>query len=230
MSDTTDTTDTTGPTTGTTAPTTATGPDAWRDYPPMAETAGRVEPAPRRVRGYLGGRKVFDTVAARYVWESVRYPQYYVPLSDVDTTLLVDEDHPQRLRLGTARRHALRAAGLEKPGAVRVYGDDAVGGVAGTARFEWDALDAWYEEDEQVFVHPRNPYTRVDAVRSTRHVLVELDGVVLAESRAPVLVFETGLPTRYYLARTAVDLSHLVPNETHTACPYKGRTSEYWDA
>src|SRR4051794_34655422 len=82
MSDTTDTTDTTGPTTGTTAPTTATGPDAWRDYPPMAETAGRVEPAPRRVRGYLGGRKVFDTVAARYVWESVRYPQYYVPLSD----------------------------------------------------------------------------------------------------------------------------------------------------
>jgi uncharacterized protein (DUF427 family) len=79
-------------------------------------------------------------------------------------------------------------------------------------------------------VHPRNPYTRVDAVRSTRHVLVELDGVVLAESSAPVLVFETGLPTRYYLDRTAVDLSHLVPNQTRTACPYKGRTSEYWDA
>jgi uncharacterized protein (DUF427 family) len=206
------------------------GLQAWRDYPEMADTAGRVEPAPRRVRGVLGARTVFDTVAARYVWEHVRYPQYYVPLADVDTSLLVDEDHPQRLRLGTARRHALRVGGVERPGAVRVYEDDAAPGVAGTARFAWDALDAWYEEDEQVFVHPRNPYTRVDAVRSTRHVVVELDGVVLAESSAPVLVFETGLPTRYYLDRTAVDLSHLVPNETRTACPYKGRTSEYWDA
>src|SRR5690242_19366278 len=181
--------------------------EAWRDYPAMADTAGRVEPAPRRVRGVLGGRTVFDTVAARYVWESVRYPQYYIPLADVDSALLVDEDHPQRLRFGTARRHGLRAGDVEKPGAVRVYGDDAAPGLAGTARFEWDALDAWYEEDEQVFVHPRNPYTRVDALRSTRHVVVELEGVVLAESSAPVLLFETGLPTRYYLDRTAVDLA-----------------------
>lgn len=204
--------------------------ETWRDYPPMAATLGRVEPAPRRVRGYLAGRQVFDTVAARYVWESVRYPQYYVPLADVDTSLLADEDHPQRLRFGTARRHALVAGDQRRDGAVRVFGDDAVPGLAGTARFEWDALDAWFEEDEEVFVHPRNPYTRVDAVRSTRHVLVELDGVVLAESRSPVLVFETGLPTRYYLDRTAVDLSRLVPTSTRTACPYKGRTTEYWDA
>ncbi len=204
--------------------------EAWRNYPSMADTSGRVEPAPRRVRGYLGGRAVFDTTDARYVWESVRYPQYYIPLADVDASLLVDDDHPQRLRLGTARRHTLRAGEAERPGAVRVYGDDAVPGLAGTARFEWEALDAWYEEDEQVFVHPRNPYTRVDAVRSTRHVRIELDGVVLAESSAPVMVFETGLPTRYYLDRTAVDWSRLVPNATRTSCPYKGRTTGYWDA
>ena len=123
------------------------------------------------------------------------------------------------------------SATSERPGrASGVYGDDARRRSTDTARFDWDALDAWYEEDEQVFVHPRNPYTRVDAVRSTRHVRVELDGVVLAESSAPVLVFETGLPTRYYLDRTAVDLSRLVPTATRTACPYKGRTSEYWDA
>ncbi|WP_260428776.1 DUF427 domain-containing protein [Micromonospora globispora] len=77
-------------------------------------------------------------------------------------------------------------------------------------------------------MHPRNPYARVDALRSTRSVRVELDGVVLAESTSPVLVFETGLPTRYYLNRTDVNFGHLVPSATTTACPYKGRTSGYW--
>ncbi|MET8354816.1 DUF427 domain-containing protein [Micromonospora sp. NPDC005206] len=89
-------------------------------------------------------------------------------------------------------------------------------------------MDSWFEEDEEVFVHPRNPYARVDAMRSTRRVRVELDGVVLAESASPVLVFETGLPTRYYLNRTEVAFGHLVPSETTTSCPYKGRTSRYW--
>ncbi|WP_433533202.1 DUF427 domain-containing protein [Micromonospora sp. CA-263727] len=89
-------------------------------------------------------------------------------------------------------------------------------------------MDAWFEEDEQVFVHARNPYARVDALRSTRRVRVELDGVVLADSAAPVLLFETGLPTRYYLNRTDVDFRHLVPSTTRTSCPYKGRTSDYW--
>jgi hypothetical protein len=78
---------------------------------------------------------------------------------------------------------------------VRVFGDEAIGGVAGTARFDWDALDAWYEEDEQVFVHPRNPYVRVDALRSHRHVRASLEGITLAESAPPALAFETGLPT-----------------------------------
>ena len=120
---------------------------------------------------------------------------------------------------------------MTRPAALRVYGDDARSRAwPARARFEWDALDAWFEEDEQVFVHPRNPYTRVDALRSTRTVRVELDGVVLAESSSPVLVFETGLPTRYYLNRTEVDFAHLVPTDTVTACPYKGTTSGYWSA
>jgi uncharacterized protein (DUF427 family) len=109
-----------------------------------------------------------------------------------------------------------------------LYTEDAAEGLAGTVRFEWDAFDAWYEEDEEVFVHPRNPYTRVDALRSTRCVRIELDGTVLAESASPVMVFETGLPTRYYLNRTDVNFEHLVPTDTVTACPYKGKTSGYW--
>jgi uncharacterized protein (DUF427 family) len=91
-------------------------------------------------------------------------------------------------------------------------------------------MDCWFEEDEQVFVHPRNPYVRVDALHSTRPVRVELDGVALAESSSAVLLFETGLPTRYYFHRLDINWAHLTPTETVTDCPYKGRTSGYWSA
>jgi uncharacterized protein (DUF427 family) len=79
-----------------------------------------------------------------------------------------------------------------------------------------------------VFVHPRSPYVRVDALRSTRGVRIELEGRVLAESASPVMVFETGLPTRFYVARTDVRFEHLVPSSTVTECPYKGTTTDYW--
>ena len=172
---------------------------------------------------------VVDTISALYVWESSHYPQYYIPVDDIDHATLVDEQHEERLSRGTARRYALQVGTIFRPGARRVYGDDAtVEGLAGRARFEWDSLDAWFEEDEQVFVHPRDPYTRVDALRSTRDIRIELDGVILAESSSPVLVFETGLPTRYYLNPTEVDFTHLAPTDTVTACPYKGTTSGYW--
>lgn len=199
-----------------------------RDYPQMIAEAGHIEPAPRRVRGILAGHTVFDTSRALYMWESPKYPQYYIPLADVEVASLVDEHHPQKLKRGTAHRHGLQVDALSRPGAARVYRGDAVPDLVDTVRFEWDALDAWYEEDEQVYVHPRNPYTRVDAIRSSRQVRVQLDGVVLAESTAPVLVFETGLPTRYYLPRTHVNFEHLVASDTVTACPYKGVTTGYW--
>ena len=199
-----------------------------RDYPQMIMQADHVEPSPRRVRAMLGGEQIFDTTRARYVWEWAYYPQYYIPAGDIDPRFLVDERRDLHLRQGTARRHGLRAGGQDRPGAVRMFGDDAIDGVAGTARFDWDAVDAWYEEDEQVFVHPRNPYVRVDALRSHRHVKVSLGGVMLAESSTPVLVFETGLPTRYYFDRTDVDFEHLVHSGSRTACPYKGVTSDYW--
>jgi uncharacterized protein (DUF427 family) len=197
-------------------------------YPQMIVPVDHVEPAPRRVRAMLGGETVFDTTRALYVWEWPNYPWYYVPLADVDGDLLVDEEHPQKRSTGTARRHGLRVGEISRPKSARVHTEDSRQGLAGTVRFEWDALDAWFEEDEQVFVHPRNPYTRVDALRSTRGVRVELDGVLLAESAATVMVFETGLPTRCYFDRSAVDFRYLEPTETVTSCPYKGRTSRYW--
>jgi uncharacterized protein (DUF427 family) len=203
---------------------------AVRDYPQMITPFNHIEPVPRRIRGYLAGETVFDTVSARYVWEWAKYPQYYIPLADVDSAVLIDEDHPQRLSRGTARQHALQVGEIIRPAAARVYGADALPGLVDTVRFEWPALDAWFEEDEQVYVHPRNPYTRVDALRSTRSVRIELDGTMLAESASPVMVFETGLPTRYYIELTNTNFDHLFPTKTVTACPYKGTTGGYWSA
>ena len=197
-------------------------------YPEPLVPPGGVAPVPRRLRGRLGDTWVFDTERALYVWEIPPYPQYYVPLADVDAALLVDEHRSEPTDQGSAAGWGLRVGALTRPGAVRVYGDDAPEPLRDTARVDWAALDAWFEEDEQVYVHPRNPYARADAVRSGRAVRVELDGVVLAEAASSVIVFETGLPPRYYLERTALRLEHLVPSDTVTACPYKGDTSQYW--
>src|SRR2546426_9775770 len=88
-------------------------------------------------------------------------------------------------------------------------------------------MDAWFEEDEEVFVHPRHPYHRIDVLYSSRHVRVEVEGETIAETRQPRLLFETGLPTRYYVPKVDVHWEKLVRSGTHTACPYKG-TASYW--
>ncbi len=218
------------------------------NFPKMIVTAGHVEPAPRRVRGFLGHQVIFDTTRALYVWDWPYYPQYNIPVADVVAAALVDddhidhaqgdqahgdqahgdEDHGHRASAGPSRVIGLRAGEVERPRGARLYPGGSGHELAGTVRFRWDALDAWFEEDEQIFVHPRNPYVRVDALRLTRRVRVELDGTVLAESASPVLVFETGLPTRHYLDPTDVDQTLLVPTTTVTSCPYKGTTDQYW--
>lgn len=88
-------------------------------------------------------------------------------------------------------------------------------------------MEEWLEEDEPVYTHPRDPYTRVDILASSRHVRVELDGVTLAESHSPHLLFETGLVTRYYLPLADLRREFLRPSQSQTYCPYKG-TARYW--
>jgi uncharacterized protein (DUF427 family) len=199
-----------------------------RDYPEAITPVGHVEPVPRRIRGVLNGQVVLDTTAALYVWEWPAYPQYYIPIADFDAGVLVDEAHEQPLRAGTAPRHGVRVGDQLRSGVAHLYTESEIDGVAGTVHLDWAALDGWFEEDEEVFVHPRNPYTRVDALRSTRPVSVGLDGIELARSSSPIMVFETGLPTRYYFNRTEVDFGSLVRSDTVTSCPYKGQTSAYW--
>ncbi len=198
------------------------------DYPAAITATNHVEPVPRRIRAFLGGEKVLDTTRALYVWEWPNYPQYYIPLADVRADVLDPDGHAQQTARGVVQVRGLRAGTVHRPRAAKVLAESPIAGLSGTVRFDWDAMDAWFEEDEQVFVHPRSPYTRVDALRSNRTVRVELEGVVLADASSCVMVFETALPTRYYLSRTDVDFGHLTPSGTVTACPYKGVTSGYW--
>jgi uncharacterized protein (DUF427 family) len=109
--------------------------------------------------------------------------------------------------------------------------DTTIDGVSlsGFIAFDWDAMDAWFEEDEEVFVHPRDPFTRIDVLQGSQHVQVMLDGVIVADSQRPVILYETGLPTRYYLQKPDVRLDLLVASDTTTHCPYKGE-AHYFSA
>jgi uncharacterized protein (DUF427 family) len=198
------------------------------DYPKAITRLNHIEPVPRRIRAVLADRVVIDTVGAHYVWEWANYPQFYVPRSDVVEEQLVSDGRIEDTARGRVQLFWLAPSGMEGPPAARLVVESDHPLLLDTFRFEWEALDHWYEEDEEVFVHPRNPYSRVDALRSTREVIIELGGVTLARSNSPVMVFETGLPTRYYLNRTEISFEHLVPTATVTRCPYKGTTTGYW--
>ncbi len=94
---------------------------------------------------------------------------------------------------------------------------------------DFTAVDRWFEEDVEVFVHPRSPFTRVDALTSSRHVVISIDGVVLAGSHKPTMLFETGAPSRHYLPMTDVNLDFLEESTTRSSCPNKG-DARYWSA
>jgi uncharacterized protein (DUF427 family) len=188
----------------------------------------KVEPSAKRVRVYLGGEVVADTTAPLLVWEIPQYPTYYLPAADVRTELLApDGCLSHSPGLGDARRMTVKTAAKEAPGSALSYEDSPVEELRGHVRFEWNAMDAWFEEDEEVFTHPRSPYTRIDVLPSSRRVRVEVDGVTVAESASPRLLFETGLPVRYYLPKTHVRMDLLERSPTVTRCPYKGE-AEYW--
>ncbi|HKA05437.1 MAG TPA: DUF427 domain-containing protein [Acidimicrobiales bacterium] len=186
----------------------------------------RVEPGLKRVRNYLGGELVADSVRSLLVWENPYYPQYYVPLDDTHGLVPTGTTTHSPSR-GDAIHYTVKAGGKEAADAAWQYPDSPIEEIRGHVRFDWDALDGWFEEDEEVFVHPRNPYTRVDILPSSRHVRVLVDGEVVAESHHPSLLFETGLPVRYYLPKVDVRMDLLEPTPSVTRCPYKGEAS-YW--
>ncbi len=188
----------------------------------------KIEPGAKRVRAFLGGHVVADTIHPVLVWEVPYYPAYYFPAADVDAEALEPDGgvvhSPSR---GDARTFTVTAGGKRAPGAAWRYEDSPIEDLRDLIRIDWDAMDAWFEEDEEVFTHPRDPHTRVDILPSSRRVEVQVDGVTVADSTNARLLFETGLPVRYYLPKTDVRLDLLTPTETVTHCPYKGAAS-YW--
>ncbi len=189
------------------------------------------EPSERWVRATKGEVTVVDSRRPVLVWEPGRpVPLYAFPAEDVRTDLLRTVERP-----ANSRRHAgatvfydLVLADQSVKAAAWTYPGEEL---AGHISFEWfgrDVLDHWYEEDEEIFVHPRDPHKRVDALPSTRHVQVEIEGTTVADTHTPVLLFETHLPVRYYFPRDDVRLDLLTPTDAHTRCPYKGVATEYW--
>jgi len=211
----------------------------------------RYEPTTKRVRATLGGATVVDSTRAVLVWEPRRIvPSYAVPAADIhgelvpstapttdgelaDGSLLpdvfarpvLDPSVPFSAHTTAGEAVDVHANGENSPGAgLRLTDPD----LAGYVVLDFPAFDGWSEEDEPIVGHPRDPFHRIDVLASSRHLRLELDGHVLAESSRPMLLFETMLPVRYYLPRGDVR-AKLVRSDTHTYCAYKGKAS-YWSA
>ncbi|MFF4882291.1 DUF427 domain-containing protein [Streptomyces nigra] len=189
------------------------------------------EPSDRWVRGRKGEVTVVDSRHPVLVWEpDVPVPCYSFPREEVRTDLLQPARNPTPGRhTGSQIFYDLLTGGEVLENAAWTF---PAADLAGHISFEWfwrrgSGLDHWYEEEEEIFIHPRDPHKRVDALPSSRHVRVEIDGTAVADTRRPVLLFETGLPTRYYLPREDVRLDLFEPTDHGTGCPYKG-TAEYW--
>ncbi|MEV0636218.1 DUF427 domain-containing protein [Streptomyces sp. NPDC050619] len=189
------------------------------------------EPGERWVRGYKGDVAVVDSRHPVLVWEpDLPVPQYAFPREEVRTDLLRPAKNPATgTHTGSRIFYDLEADGELLENAAWTF---PAADLAGHIAFEWfrrtgRGLDHWYEEEEEIFIHPRDPHKRVDALPSSRHVQVEIAGTLVADTRRPVLLFETSLPTRYYIPREDVRLDLFEPTDHSTGCPYKG-TARYW--
>ncbi|MDQ3163473.1 MAG: DUF427 domain-containing protein [Actinomycetota bacterium] len=186
------------------------------------------EDSPRRVRAKFGGETVVDSRRAKLLHEEEHLPVYYVPESDVRMDLLEPTEHSTHCpRKGDASYWTLRVGDKVSANAAWSYSEplESAPSLTGYLAFFWDKLDAWFEEDEQVFGHARDPYHRIDTVPTSRQVRVRVDGEVLAESTRAWALFETGLPTRWYLPPEDVRRDLLLPSDKQTRCAYKGLAS-----
>jgi uncharacterized protein (DUF427 family) len=187
-----------------------------------------LHPFPRRIRGLLGGEVVVDSQRACLLHETGHLPQLYVPRQDVRDELLRATDHTTHCPFkGDASYWSVEANGSVAENAVWSYLEPLAEAewLRGYLAFYFKQLDAWYDEDEEVVGHVRDPYHRVDVRGSSRHVRVLAGDTVVAETDRPKLLSETGLPNRFYVPPDDVRRDLLEPSATHSVCPYKGVAS-----
>jgi len=195
--------------------------------PPPPGRALYLEPTPKRIRVVVAGEVIADSRAAMMLHESGHQPVYYFPPEDVRAEFLEPSDrHTHCPKKGDASYYTIRVGDHAVDAGAWYYPEplDGAPPIKDLIAFYWNRMDHWYEEDEEVFVHPRDPYHRVDLVSTDRVVRVSLDGEVLAESRRALALFETSLPPRWYLPRADV-FAALEDSDTVTRCPYKGIAS-----
>jgi uncharacterized protein (DUF427 family) len=202
--------------------------------PYMSDHRVEIEPSPRWVRVKFGGEFVADSKRVKLLRQSGSIPAYYFPQEDVRMELL--EASADDAASNVANKQAESLAYWHIKIGSRVAENAAWGYLDPSPKyaplknhisFKWHKMEAWYEEEEEVFVHPRDPYKRVDAMPSSRHVRVVINGETVADTHRPTLLFETGLPTRYYIPAEDVRMTLLEPAQGTTRCPYKGIAS-YW--
>jgi uncharacterized protein (DUF427 family) len=187
----------------------------------------RVEPGAKRVRAYLGGELVVDTTHPLYVWEIPYYPAYYLPAADVVAELVPTGETDHSPSRGDGEVLTVRVGAREAPGAAVRYPDSPLEDLRDQVRLDWAAMDAWFEEDEEVFTHPRSPYARIDILPTSREVVVTRGDVELARTTRAHALFETGLPVRWYVPRVDTRMELLTESDTVTHCPYKGSTVHF---
>lgn len=190
-----------------------------------------VQRCPKRVRVFFAGVLLADSCRVRLLYNRGNPPAYHFPRLDVRDAILEPTDHSTECpRRGRARYWTVRVGNSVAENAVWNYHDppEEIPDISDLLSFYVDAMDAWFEEEEEVIGHPRDPYHRIDVLESSRHVQVRLDDALLADSRRPVMLFETGLPVRYYLPKLDVRMDLMGFREKRTTCPYKGVTSGYW--
>ncbi|RBY82542.1 hypothetical protein DQ238_04480 [Geodermatophilus sp. TF02-6] len=189
-----------------------------------------VESCPRRVRVVLAGETIADSTGVQLLHPPGRTPTYLFPPQDVRMDLF---EPGERRRtdpgIGPATYWNVRVGDRSAPDAAYSWHQPSenASAIAGLIAFDWDSMDGVFEEDEEVFVHPRDPYTRVDVLRSSRRVRVRLHGTLVADSTRPRMLLESGLPVRWYLPREDVRTDLLEPSYSTTRCPYKG-VAHYW--
>ncbi|MGH9212947.1 MAG: DUF427 domain-containing protein [Acidimicrobiales bacterium] len=187
----------------------------------------RAEVSAKRVRAYLHGNLVADTVHPLLVWEVPYYPAYYIPRDDIRAELGPTGETKHSPSLGDGQVHHVMAGDSTVKDAALVYTESPIPELGGHVRLDWASMTSWFEEDEEVFTHVRDPRTRLDILPTSRHVQVLLGNVVLAETTRAHVLFETYLPPRWYVPQVDVRMDLLRRSDTVTHCPYKGTTVHY---
>jgi len=190
------------------------------------------EPCRKRIRTVLNGETIADSLDVKIVLERGITPVYCFPPADVRLDLMERTDrHTHCPFKGDATYRTVRVGDRTAADAAWSYEApyDEWADLAGYVAFYWNRMDHWFEEDDEVFVHARDPHVRIDIANSSRPVEVVLGGETVARSSAARFLFETGLPVRYYLPRQDVRTDLLRDSATETACPYKG-TASYFSA